>query len=92
MAPVRRTVHQHDELGARNPPALARDPLELLRIEETIRPLKAAGGLAHLYFDATLVASRLRPFARRRFKIVRPERVFIRSRNPCFRSRLIRLG
>ena len=91
-APLRRPADKHHELGTRNPSALARDPLELLRIKETVRPLKAAGGLAHLYLDATLVASRLRPFDRRRFKIARPERVFIRSRNPCFRSRLIRLG
>jgi len=83
---------QQHELGSCNPSALSGDSLEIPRVQETIRPPKAAGRCAHRYLDATLVASRLRPFARRRFKIARPERVFIRSRNPCFRSRLIRLG
>ena len=45
-----------------------------------------------IYLDATVAASRLRPFARRRFRIARPAFVFIRSLKPCLRRRLIRLG
>ena len=44
------------------------------------------------YLEATVAARRLRPLARRRFRIARPDLVFIRSRKPCFRRRLIRLG
>jgi hypothetical protein len=44
------------------------------------------------YLDATVAASRFRPFARRRFKMARPAFVFILSRKPCLRRRLIRLG
>ena len=73
-------------------PPLSRDTLKIPRIKQAIGPLKAAGPPNHGYLEATLVAKRLRPFARRRFKMARPERVFMRSRNPCFRSRLIRLG
>ena len=42
--------------------------------------------------EETVAARRLRPFARRRFKMARPDLVFIRSRKPCLRRRLIRLG
>ncbi len=45
-----------------------------------------------IYLDATVAASRFRPFARRRFRIARPAFVFIRSLKPCLRRRLIRLG
>ena len=45
-----------------------------------------------IYLDATVAASRFRPFARRRFKIARPAFVFMRSLKPCLRRRLIRLG
>ena len=44
------------------------------------------------YLEETVEARRLRPFARRRFRIARPDLVFIRSRKPCLRRRLIRLG
>lgn len=37
-------------------------------------------------------ASRLRPFARRRFSVLRPPGVFIRSRNPCVFARRRRFG
>ena len=43
-------------------------------------------------FDPTVAASRLRPFARRRFRTARPALVFIRSRKPCLRLRRSRLG
>jgi hypothetical protein len=71
---------------------LSRKKLKISRFEQAIGPPEAAGRHVHGYLDATVVARRLRPLARRRFKIARPERVFIRSRKPCFRSRLIRLG
>lgn len=44
------------------------------------------------YFEPTETVRRLRPFIRLRRKTSRPPRVFIRARNPCFLSRLIRLG
>ena len=39
-----------------------------------------------------VTASRLRPFARRRFSTVRPFLVAMRTRNPCVRRRRRRLG
>lgn len=36
--------------------------------------------------------SLLRPFVRRRLRIMRPARVDIRARNPCFRFRLRTFG
>ncbi len=53
------------------------------------RPLQVA---LHAYFDEMLTARRLRPLARRALKTARPPLVFIRSRNPWVRRRLIRLG
>ena len=44
------------------------------------------------YFEATVAARRLRPFARRRFRIARPDLVFIRSRKPCLRRRFDSTG
>lgn len=46
----------------------------------------------HAYFDEVLTASRFRPFALRALRTARPAFVFIRSRNPWVRRRLIRLG
>ena len=52
-----------------------------------------AGLAAHPgYLDEIWAASRRRPFARRRLSTARPALVFIRSRKPCLRRRLIRLG
>lgn len=84
--------HQHDEFARSGAKAATRNPVEILRIQESVRPLEAAGLVDHDYLDATVVAKRLRPLALRRFRIARPARVFMRSRNPCFLSRLIRLG
>ena len=84
--------HQEHELAGCNPASLTGNPFEFSRVAQAIGPPEAAGRSVHNYFDATVVARRLRPLARRRFRIARPERVFIRSRKPCFRSRLIRLG
>jgi hypothetical protein len=39
-----------------------------------------------------VVASRRRPLARRRFKMLRPARVLLRARKPCPRWRRMRLG
>lgn len=83
---------QQDELRARSSLALTRNAHKILRFEDPAGPTKKAGFLDHDYLEATVTARRFRPFARRLFKIVRPERVFIRSRKPCLRSRLIRLG
>lgn len=76
----------------RIPPPSTQNATVIPRIKEPIRPPETAGLIAHVYLDATVAASRFRPFARRRFKIARPAFVFIRSRKPCLRSRLIRLG
>ena len=83
---------QHDELRAGSSLALTRNAYKILRFEDPAGPAKKAGFLDHDYLEATVTARRFRPLARRLFKIVRPERVFIRSRKPCLRSRLIRLG
>jgi hypothetical protein len=46
-----------------------------------------------LHFDGAAYADRrLRPRARRRFKIARPPRVAIRARKPCRRFRRRTLG
>lgn len=77
-------------------PATPKDATEVPGIEEPIGRLEATGRPTgehgDRYLDATVAASRLRPLARRRFRMARPDFVFIRARNPCFRSRLIRLG
>jgi len=65
------------------------------RIDDPVRSSKSTGrnaSLAHVYLDATVAARRFRPLARRRFNTARPAFVFIRSRKPCLRRRLIRLG
>ena len=54
--------------------------VEVARSGETVLTL-------HRYADR-----RLRPLARRRFRISRPARVDIRFRKPCFRFRLRTLG
>src|SRR5438105_11762828 len=53
------------------------------------------GGMAvpaRAYFFGALTTSRLRPFARRRFRTVRPCLVLIRFRKPCSRLRRTLLG
>src|SRR5207302_6734368 len=44
------------------------------------------------YFFAALTTRRLRPFARRRLRTLRPCLVLIRLRNPCSRLRRMLLG
>ena len=44
------------------------------------------------YFLAIVTVSRLRPLARRRLRIARPCRVFMRLRNPCVRFRRLLWG
>lgn len=83
---------QYDELRARSPLPLTRNAYKILRFEDPAGPIETTGLLDHDYLEATVTARRFRPLARRLFKIARPERDFIRSRKPCLRSRLIRLG
>jgi hypothetical protein len=83
---------EHHKLAHREPHAATRNPPVFARRENSVRPLETAGLRVHGYLEETDTASCLRPFARRRLSTARPARVFIRSRNPCFRSRLIRLG
>jgi hypothetical protein len=56
------------------------------------RPPRPVQSARHAYFEEMLTAIRFRPLARRAFKTARPPLVFIRSRNPWVRRRLIRLG
>jgi len=44
------------------------------------------------YLDGTLTVSRFRPFFRRRLNTSRPQRVDIRARNPCLRTRRLLRG
>jgi hypothetical protein len=44
------------------------------------------------YFELIVGTRRFRPFARRRFKTVRPAFVLMRVRKPCVRLRRMRLG
>jgi hypothetical protein len=57
-----------------------------------LRSREGRSTAAGRYLDGTVAASRLRPFALRRFRTARPALVFMRDRKPCFRSRLMRLG
>ena len=68
---------------------MPRDMLKLSGLEQPIRSREAAGSpreatdlLGHTYFEGVVAASRVRPFARRRLRMARPPRVFIRARNP----------
>ena len=86
-----------DKVVGRTTPSAAQNAAKVSGIEEPIRPPKGAGRPVgphdgSRYLEATVAARRLRPFARRRFRIARPDLVFIRSRKPCLRRRLIRLG
>lgn len=65
------------------------DCLELFRCANAIRPRKT---LSHLRPTPCYTARRLRPLARRRFRMRRPAFVRIRRRNPWVRFRLTRLG
>jgi hypothetical protein len=54
--------------------------------------LEATGSQRHGYFDGVETAIRLRPFARRRLRTLRPPAVCMRLRKPWTRFRRIRLG
>ncbi len=63
--------------------------LKLPGLEQPIRPPEATGSpreatdpLGHTYFEGLVAASLVRPFARRRLRMARPPRVFMRARNP----------
>lgn len=86
-----------DEIAGRTSTSAAQYAAKISGIQEAIRPPEGAGRPVgrhdgSRYLEATVAARRLRPFARRRFRIARPDLVFIRSRKPCLRRRLIRLG
>src|SRR5213078_4421012 len=59
---------------------------------EVPRAGKAMATLHVRACESAQAESRLRPFARRRFRIVRPARVDILARKPCLRFRLRTLG
>lgn len=61
-------------------------PLHCLEIARAGQPptrRQAFAGQPPPCFDGTRTVNRLRPFRRRRLRISRPHRVFIRARNPC---------
>ena len=73
--------------------SLPRNPFKVSRVQQPLRPGKpSAAAILHRYFEPTVAVRRLRPFARRRFRMARPPRVFIRARKPCRRFLRIRLG
>jgi hypothetical protein len=67
-------------------------PPEITRMEQVLRFPKAARSGRHDYFEPTVTASFLRPFARRRLITARPAFDFIRARKPWARFRFRRLG
>lgn len=82
-----------DHEGARQrPPTLLRHMLVLTRPEQPLRPPKATGRPGHGYLEGIETAIRLRPFARRRLRTLRPPGVLIRFRKPWTRFRRILLG
>jgi hypothetical protein len=82
------------EVGRCHPDPVSGHPLKIPRVEEPLRPPEAPGRRQHgrTYFVPTETVRRFRPFKRRLLSTSWPPRVFIRARNPCLRSRLIRLG
>ena len=83
---------QHHEITRYDPLSDPRNSLKISRAQESICSREAAAPNKHCYFEGVETASRLRPFARRRFKIARPPRELILRRKPWFRLRRIRLG
>lgn len=86
--------HQYDEARRHHSPAPSGYVLELTRLSQAITPAEGSTRRfrGHGYFDATVTASRFRPFARRRLRTARPALVFMRARKPWVRLRRIRLG
>jgi hypothetical protein len=84
--------YQHHKTPHTSALTIPRYVSKLLMSQKTIRPLERPCRDTHYYFEEVTTASRRRPLARRRFKIARPARVFIRARKPCVRSRRTRLG
>jgi hypothetical protein len=78
--------NQHQEQAPVQAPAVAQQPLEVLRRVEAIRGAQARPG------QGTYAASRLRPFCRRRFSTRRPPWLPIRTRKPWVRLRRRLLG
>ena len=73
--------------------SLPRDPFKVSRVQQPLRPGKpTAAAFLHRYLEPTVAARRLRPLARRRLRMARPPRVFIRARKPWRRFLRIRLG
>ena len=93
----------HHQLRRRTPLAPLQDAVVVPAVEDPVGPPETAGLRRSVtrsscrhphppYLDEIETAMRLRPLARRALRTARPPLVFIRSRKPCVRRRLIRLG
>jgi hypothetical protein len=80
------------EPGRPLPSAAGHHRLKLDRARETPVPRKALGRQAPPCFDGIWTVNWRRPFLRRRLRTARPQRVFMRARNPCLRIRRLFRG
>lgn len=88
-----RWSNEDHELARGESTSLRGDTSIVARCPQSIRPRETAGQrCSHRYFEGVDGARRVRPFALRRLRIVRPPAVFMRERKPCLRRRRIRLG
>ena len=83
---------QHNEIARRSSSTLLTDASKIPGAPETILSSQTTTLHGSCYLEDIRTASRLRPFARRRFSTRRPPLVLIRARNPWLRLRRIRLG
>ena len=72
------------QVTGRDRPSLPVDRIEVLRPRQAVPALHSRAGAQ--------AERRLRPLARRRFRIICPARVDMRARKPCFRLRRRTLG
>ena len=83
-----------DDLEPGRPPSTAAGyhRLELDRARETPMPRETLGRQAPPCFEGIWTVNCRRPFLRRRLSTARPQRVFMRARNPCLRMRRLFRG
>src|SRR5262245_47122492 len=87
----------HDEVGNGVTPPLALQRQKLMPLAQTVPRRKALRPVPARQpqfgcFGGIETVSRLRPFARRRFRTSCPPGVLIRARKPCVRLRRLLLG
>jgi hypothetical protein len=90
VCPPHATGHSRDSLERDRPRENAAIHSRRAWAAYSSRPRTGRG--AQTYFELIVGTSRLRPFARRRFRTMRPAFVLMRERKPWVRFRRMRLG